>query len=401
MKKIVKILLTVFLGGLLILPLVMWPWAPVPYEIPRVWFIQRWIEIIGICGIVISPIILKKKKIDTKLFLFLIIFAAIASLASFEGKDVLKSLWGNYYRNDGLVTLFHLVGLSLFVMLYWRRSWEYKTVGAIGIGVFTTSIWTLIVAFRLYILGDKSLDIWNNGTIGASFGNPNFLAGFLVVTMPFIFYMITQRQDKIIRLFWVTALIIEIIAILTTGSWGGIFGILISIIGYLFIQQSKIRWLGIIVMISLLSFLSYLYINHNRNIGFVAEGRDRIFHRIILGISKRPILGFGWANADYAFQAVSWPIAFGNDIYVDKAHSQLLEVLATTGVMGLFIYIGLILRIGMLLICKIGKDKNYIFPKTLLLVLILYIFHSQTNVISIGEEIFFWLIAGIAGGEGV
>ena len=40
--------------GLFVLPFVYWPWAAIPYEIPRVWFVQRWIEGLGILGCIIS-----------------------------------------------------------------------------------------------------------------------------------------------------------------------------------------------------------------------------------------------------------------------------------------------------------------------------------------------------------
>ena len=35
-----------FIFGLFILPFVFWPKAFVPYEIPRVWFLTRWVELL-------------------------------------------------------------------------------------------------------------------------------------------------------------------------------------------------------------------------------------------------------------------------------------------------------------------------------------------------------------------
>lgn len=391
-----KILPIIFFFGLFAFPLIMWPQAPVPYEIPRVWFIQRWIEVLGICGVAASPVLLTRRKIDGKLIFLLISFIAVSVISSFIGVDLQKSLWGNYYRGDGLVTFFHLIGLALFIMLFWEKSWREKSIKAIGCGVFIVSLWSIMTALRLFLLGDKSVDIWGNGAIGASFGNPNFLAGFLVVTLPFVMYLIS-KYAFFWKYFGRLVLILELLAITFTRSWAGAFGMFLFLAGWVLIQRPKSRWPVIVVLAGCLSILSYLYFKQNQRLGFVAEGRERIVRRILLGAGRRPLLGYGWANSDYAFEAVTWPIPLDSDVYVDKAHSQLLEVLATTGVLGLLVNIGLIGRIGILLFRRIKKDKDDLWPKILLLVFILYILHSQTNIISIGEETFFWLVAGLVG----
>jgi hypothetical protein len=85
------------------------------------------------------------------------------------------------------------------------------------------------------------------------------------------------------------------------------------------------------------------------------------------------------------------PVKFDPDIYADKAHSNLLEILVTTGLVGFVIYLLLIVKT----VNNLAMNKE-VFSKILLLSLVLYIFHSQTNVISISEEVVFWLIIGVA-----
>ena len=128
---------------------------------------------------------------------------------------------------------------------------------------------------------------------------------------------------------------------------------------------------------------------------FIAEGRMRIYRNIFTGALKRPLFGYGWANVDSAFESSVWPLKFNNDVYVDKAHSEFLEIFATTGIPGLIIYL---ILIGSVLIKlwkshKTSTDKDW--EITLISILILYLFHSQTNVISITEQIIFWIIIGV------
>jgi len=119
-----------------------------------------------------------------------------------------------------------------------------------------------------------------------------------------------------------------------------------------------------------------------------AESRERIVVKGLLAFSKKPLLGWGWANFDHAFESVDWPMKLDSDVYVDKAHSNLLEILVTAGILGFIIYLLIIFRTLILLF-----DKKVFF-----LTFLLFLFHSQTNVISINEEMMFWLILAIAAG---
>jgi O-antigen ligase len=119
--------------------------------------------------------------------------------------------------------------------------------------------------------------------------------------------------------------------------------------------------------------------------GYSYESRERIFRLAIESIKSKPVFGWGLTNVDYATEAFDWPVTVYNDVHIDKAHSNLLEIFVTTGITGGIIY---------LLILK--KVWNNLSEKTLKTVFVLYLIHSQTNVISIAEEVIFWLIVGVA-----
>ena len=122
MVKGIKLLQGVFLAGLLVSPLVFWPWAAVAYEIPRVWFINRWIEILLILTVITYQKDLFKKILSSlnSITLLIIIFLAVGCIASLFGADLPKSLIGNYYRGDGLITYLHLAVFSIVVSLIWQ-----------------------------------------------------------------------------------------------------------------------------------------------------------------------------------------------------------------------------------------------------------------------------------------
>ena len=158
--------------------------------------------------------------------------------------------------------------------------------------------------------------------------------------------------------------------------------------------------LGAIITISCLGGLIYL-----RGVGneSVFEGRERIFQKAGMAFVQRPVLGWGVANFDYAFQSNDWPIKYNNDVYVDKAHSTVVENFVTLVVLGGLGFLGLII-VTLVQLVKLVKsfdkfrtslDQFDYFNSMLLIIFILNLFHSQTNVISINEEIVFWIAGGI------
>ncbi len=400
-----------FLVGLFLLPFIFWPQAEVPYEIPRVWFVQRWVEVLGVAGVAGGLWVLKRRKADVVLICLVLAFSAVAVASSLQGVDFGKSFWGNFYRGDGLFTLFHLVGFFFFLVLFWNPSWRRKMALAVASGSFLVALWTIFQAARLYVLQDASVENWN-GAIGATFGQPKFLGGYLLVTLPFMAYLAKTTDSIRLATFWKRALVFVVLAIAVSGAWAAIIGVVLFIgLWLIFVEKwmvgrlAALLLVGVVVAGGILVWQAKPKFPLNRDASLVTyhpESRERIIVKGFRGFLQQPILGWGWANFDYAFDSNVWPIKLDNDVYVDKAHSTLLEVLVTTGVVGLAAYLGLVGWAGWRLVRDIAIDKDKgMWGKTLFLVFMLYLFHSQTNVISIGEELMFWLVLGIVGNRRV
>lgn len=355
-----KILLIVFLVGLFVSPFVYNPNAAIPYEVPKVWFVRFWIETLVILGVVFYNKKARKEKSDRKLNLLVISFGVVALTTALTGLDVTKSFSGNYFRNDGLLTFFHLVFLFFFLQIYLRKDWIDKFVkvvvsSGVILSITSISVWILINVFNKY-----GIETWIDDSIGLTFGNPNFLTGYLLLCL--------SLAPSFSWIFLIPA-------ILLTKAWIGVVGILV----FLSIRFKPLIFFILLMAILFFSQLNFAFTNS-------AESRERIYTKGLLAIKNRPLLGYGWSNFDYAFKAVDYPIHFENDVYVDKAHSSILEVLVTTGVIGLIIYLLIIYRV----------IKNLLDNRLLLIGFVLLVLHMQTNVVSISEELIFWLYISIA-----
>lgn len=370
-KSVPNLAKIIFVIGIFLSPFIFWPWAKIPYETPRVWFVNRWIEILGLAALLDlfgkNPLAVNS-KIDGKLLGLAIGFFLWTAIASILGADLQKSIWGNYYRGDGLFTLAHLVGLFLFTALFWQSSWQKLTFQIIAIGSLAVS--------ALAIIGRTT------------FGQPNFLAGYLTVTLPFVWEALRNRWAKI-------AVIFPIAAIGITKSWGGLIGIMIFFT-YLIakklsrpVQFAAISTLGIIMIFAAVYFWQTVWSQPYWSRPFVPESRERIIRSVLNGARQRPLTGWGWANVDYVFESNPWPMKFEPDIYLDKAHGTILEIFATTGIIGLIIYLFLV-----------GRGLRQARRTAVFLPLILYLIYSQTNVTSVATEVIFWLTLGVASSSG-
>jgi O-antigen ligase len=360
--------------GIFLLPFVFWPTASPPYELPRVFFFLRWIEVTAILAI-IQMVKLKRENLDTKLVILIIVFFVLAIASSVLGSDPLKSFTGNYYRGDGIATLSHLIVFSFLTMLFLEKKIIKTLTQVVSISALGIAVWTIVEALRL-----QSLEI------AVSFGNPNFLAGYLLVILPFT-YSLTKNS-----LFWKIGLTVQLISIFLTQAWAGIF------LSLVFIMLIFIRWKnkygtflgilsGVVLAIAIWGYLSYF--RPDAPVGqIVFDSRGRIFSKALLAFREKPLLGWGWANFDHAFDSVEWPIMVESDVYVDKAHSHFIEILVTTGLVGFTAYLLIILRVFYNLV----RYKKYV----LLTVLVMFVVHSQANIISISEEVFFWLLVGLS-----
>ncbi len=346
---------------LFIVPFVFAPWSERVFEIPRVIFFTYFVDILLVLAVARLRFI-KPRKFDISIIVLVVLFVIWSTFTALIGVDSSKSFLGNAYRLDGLLTLYSLCIYFFVIVLYWRRDWTSKVLHTYSYSSVILGAWS-IIEFIHHPNIEPSL----------SFGHKAFLASYLCVTLPFL----KKWQIPIVS-----------IAILTTRTMSGIIGllffVLFKILNYLRYSQKKIIVLTTCLSIILASM--FLMVREPQRSLF--DNRERIFMKAVAGFSQRPIVGWGWANFDYIFRSVDWPIHFQSDIIVDKAHSSILEVLTTTGIVGFILYASVFL----MLLSKLCSDPS---NHQMISAVIIYMIIAQTNIGSITQDIFYWTMLGI------
>lgn len=387
--------------GIGVSPLFFWPWAKVPFEVPKVWGILVCIEVV-----IASFLWQLNKERSLKLsfsrgWLPLMGFAGAAIASSFLGVNLLKSWWGNYYRMDGLVVFLHLLALvTVTTQVASRKFWQIlPKVWAISSSILAI---TTVVAF---LLRTFVLHTWETGLkFGGPLGQSNFLGGYLAITLPLSIYQLGETRFGKEKVCWALGILAQLLALLLTQSKGGL---LISLTAVVltpillhvknFHQLRRFWQIGVIIGFICLGSLVGTQIFLDQQ-GFNAESRERVFHKLLLAIADRPLQGWGWANVDKAFEAHPWPFPILHDIYVDKAHSTILEVFVTTGLVGGVFYLWLIGQTASLLWKRMSafSEKENQLNQVLFLVFLLSLAQAQLNVISISQELIFWVIVAFS-----
>lgn len=345
--------------GLLIVPYIFHPAFFSPSEVPKAIFVCLWL-----CGLIVIALLTKSENVlayDSPIGKILWGIAGLALVSSLSNGVLGNAWWGNPYRFDGLLLLFALTGFAYTLGRVWQREWNQQL-------------------FALLFLNSVVVQI-----VGIDLGNPVLLAGYLVVSLPLASSAWALTSNNWQRLTLGSLVVLQALKIWQTGSWGAIAGMGIILILWIGKRLPKTITYSLILAAILGGVYGYSVEMRSIEPGIiVAESRPRILMKALIAIKEKPLLGWGWAQFDRVFQSIDYPTPYLTDAYVDRPHSALLDFGVSMGIPGLVLY---------LLLTFFTLKKVSAIALTMSLV---YLWHSQTNVISVTEELYWWLLVGLA-----
>lgn len=333
------------------------------------------------------------------------IFILTLFITSLIGKDPLSSFLGREPYFQGIMLY---IFLFIFYLIVSRaqlpiKYWAY----AISISSLIVSV----LAIKDYlVLNLLSLPVSTYaGRVVSTFGQPNFYGGFLLMGLPFLLFLTTQKEYFPRFLGW-RIIALSITAILISGSRAAIA--LTTLLTLYFLMKhlrnlNKIIMIALILLIVTAALVASLYTksglvwkevdlpNYNQwLINNSPEKRSYIWQIILKLITQRPFIGFGVENinSEYArfFKEVNFNLAQDpayyslRDLVIDRSHNYFLDILFYSGLVGLIVWI--------LLVTMTLRKSN---SGTLKLGLIIFIFYSLVQVLSIVHLIYFWMLVGL------
>lgn len=301
----------------------------------------------------------------------LLLYMALSLIWSFNWS---WSLFGSSFRQMSFINevFFFLFLFLLFINLILsnNKGRAYRNLFiSVSLSALLVSIYAVLQYFGVDFL------IWQEPAVitkraMSTLGQPNFLASFLLLAIPFTFYLILSENKKYVKVLLLLNLALQLMALLFTGSRGAWVGFFISLLTLPFLFK-KSRRFSFISLATVFVIFVFLFLGNNvfsqrfKSAFDLSRGsssvRTFLYHNSLEAIKDRP-WGFGLENQREAlipfYQA---DLAKNNKVNVvfDRAHNWFLDILLTLGVFGLLIYLWFFSRIFLVikrnLVLKDGK----------------------------------------------
>ncbi|HPD18250.1 MAG TPA: O-antigen ligase family protein [Candidatus Goldiibacteriota bacterium] len=322
-----------------------------------------------------KKIIVRKTVLDFPVIGFLL--ASI--LATIITKNRTVSIYGVYEDFEGIITIIN------YVLFFYLATNFIKTKKDVFKYVYVILGATFIIS--LYGLAQNlgwDFVKWNPETYSperffSTLGNPNFLAAYLVETIPIIFilFFITDKTPG--KLFILIVLILSIVILFLTKSRAGFLSFLVTvffILIYTFLDarkkenelfsKNKIWFMFFALTIILTLFLPIVreafqtLWERSRNLfsfkGIILTPRIYIWKSALMMFKDNPILGTGVDTFQVIFPyyrlPIYWQLEWNGT--PEKTHNVFLQILSTEGIIGFGFYL-------LLFVTFLKKSFNLIF----------------------------------------
>jgi O-antigen ligase len=400
---------TLLLVCILVTPLIITPWSDDYYYYPKIYFV--YIVTLTIWGLYCLDEKGEKIKKDF-LELTLIGYIIICVLSTIFSIDRVRSIWGNFGREEGLFAI--IAYCLLFIAAKRYYIFNQKHVEFMLIPSLAVAIYGILQYFGFDPIPRDFIRIYWKGRAFSTIGNPNFLGTYITLILPiFIFSYISSQKKR-----YMLGICITFFALLCTLTRSAWLGTLTAVfIQAWYVMRYKYNSKYFIITIGMLGFMALLFnfcsdgqlfdrfksISEDavqvvvKSSNYQNAGSNRVFiwERVLHLIKQRPILGYGLETLDIIFTKTYHDeiiASYGRLAIFDKAHNEFLNIAVSTGVTSLIFYITFILS-AVYKAFKRVESNNLVIP--LLCSTIGYLVQAFFNISVVSVAYLYWLLLGI------
>jgi len=241
----------------------------------------------------------------------------------------------------------------------------------------------------------------------STFGQPNFLASWLLMVMPLGVYLFISESLTWRRLGWALVIVVQFLGLLVSGSRGALGALLLTIFFWLIYLLATSAWsrrnkiiavvLFIIFSLVTVGFLNYISpgrLQELKNLDYGSLGARRNFYSSALSaISARPWLGYGPESGSDVFIRYyerDWALSGNVGQSADRAHNVILDELLSGGLIGLLLTLVLYYLFFRLAGQNIKNKREADLSLALSLGLVAYLLSLLLSFKIVTAEVYFW-----------
>lgn len=344
------------------------------------------------------------------LFVFLV-------LSLFFSVDITTSWFGSFDRQEGLISWLFYGLWAVLLVIHLNHDDNLALINRFlivsSISGFIVSVYALLQIVGLDFIS-WSEPASATGRAVSFIGQPNYLACWLVIVLPFSAYLFFIKKGNPVRFVWLGVFILELLALFATGSRSTFFiFLLISVIwllGFLVLEKRlSVKKIWAITIFSLLIFAAFLTFLANTQKTRFTELMDfkkgslavrlDLWQTGLKSFSQKPWFGYGLENQKeiyVSYYKTDFALFAKPNTYSDRAHNLILDILLTTGIFGL-LFFGYFLYSVFNNLFKALDNKKY---KSLAIFLIwslsAYLFSLLFNFSVTVTNIYFWFMVALS-----
>ena len=278
---------------------------------------------------------------------------------------------------------------------------------------------TAIIGIYQYIIGVEPLATWEDPSqenlhtrVYSTLGNPNLLAGYLLLFLPINLILTFEYKNNFLKLFSLAGAALILICLILTGSRGGyiglIFSFLLSILvlfNYFIFQKNKKSTitLSLLAITALILFLTFMFpvIGERMLTIFTFREHSSNNYRLNVWIACLKMLkdnwlfGIGPGNNTFRLAYGLYMIS-GFDALA--AYNIILETAIETGIIGALVFISIFLLAFFKLHYLFWQKKSF-FALAVFISLISILTHGMVDTVFFRPQIFvpFWFLLASLG----
>lgn len=389
-----------------------------PFVTSKVWVFCGLIELLFPIWLGVLIFFPERRPDRWPLVIAILVFACVLVLASIFGVDFHRSFWANHERMTGVYAILHYITFAFFISTAYRtrKEWNYVFIFSIcaSIAMCFIALWE-----RTH---DGFLASHAGGRVWATLGNYIYLANYLLFNAYFVLMIIHRRELRMwLRTVLWAVLFLQFLVIMYTETRGSVVAIAAALLIILFLEavgERRIRVYAVSAMIGCVLIGAFLFFNRAQpwvlhipmvgklaNTNFTDGGvRTRFiaWEIALQGFRQRPLLGWGPENFYYAFNTYYRPESYRYSPYetwFDRPHNNVLEVLFSTGTVGMLSFIALFVTAWIVILRLVKRGDMTRWEGALTVgMLVAYVLQNITVFDSHTSFLYFYLVLGFIGG---
>ncbi len=353
-------LLRLILYALLVMPLLVWSVFLFPFITTKILYFRLLVEL---AVVVYAVLAVKYPELRIKwnwLTKAVWIYIGVIFVASLFGVNFNHSFWGTIERGEGLVTILHFAAYFTILpaVFQTRRDWHRYLLAAITM-TFLNALVGLSQLLDLPILSN----IFRGGRIVGTIGNASFFAAVMLFGVFLSLYLLQEAKSKTQRVYLWFVFWFELYILYQTETRGAILAAALAFGLYFLVnvfksqkRKTKILSLGFLALLLAFGFILYF----NRDASWVSrsntlyrlatisprdittQSRLDTWNASYQAFKDRPVFGWGYENYHIAFNKYFPARIFkdqGSQIWFDRAHNVVFDVLVQAGLIGFLAYL--------------------------------------------------------------